>query len=130
MKRIKFKAAAAAILLSCTLVACGEAGGGEGTDVAAEDDCDGKFEDGTRMAELADAGEITVGVKFDQPGMGFKDAASDIPTGLDVENESRRPLAPGRPHEYWPARHLATPGRHGHRSTAGASAAPTRRGRA
>ena len=37
------------------------------------------------MAELAEAGEITVGVKFDQPGLGFKDAASDIPTGFDVE---------------------------------------------
>ena len=85
MKRIRFKAAAAAILLSCSLVACGEAGGGGGTEVEAEDDCDGKFDDGTRMAELADAGEITVGVKYDQPGMGFKDAASDIPTGLDVE---------------------------------------------
>jgi len=86
MKRIRFKAAAAAILLSCSLVACGEAGGGGGIDVEAEDDCDdGKFDDGTRMAELADAGEITVGVKFDQPGMGFKDAASDLPTGLDVE---------------------------------------------
>jgi glutamate transport system substrate-binding protein len=85
MKRIRFKAATAAILLSCTLVACGEAGGGEGIDVEAEDDCDGKFDDGTRMAELSDAGEITVGVKFDQPGMGFKDAASDLPTGLDVE---------------------------------------------
>ena len=45
----------------------------------------GKFEEGSRMAELADAGKITVGVKYDQPGLGFKDAASDIPTGFDVE---------------------------------------------
>jgi glutamate transport system substrate-binding protein len=37
------------------------------------------------MAELAEAGEITVGVKFDQPGLGFKDASSDIPTGFDIE---------------------------------------------
>ena len=37
------------------------------------------------MAELAEAGEITVGVKYDQPGLGFKDAANDIPTGFDVE---------------------------------------------
>ena len=43
------------------------------------------FEDGTKMKELAEAGEITVGVKYDQPGMGFKDASSDIPTGFDVE---------------------------------------------
>ena len=37
------------------------------------------------MKELADAGKITVGVKFDQPGLGFKGAAADIPTGFDVE---------------------------------------------
>lgn len=43
------------------------------------------FDDGTRMKELADAGAIKIGVKYDQPGLGFKDAASDIPTGFDVE---------------------------------------------
>ena len=85
MKSIKFKAAAAAILLSSSLAACGEAGGGGGTEVEADEGCEDKFEADTRMAELAEAGEITVGVKYDQPGMGFKDAASDIPTGLDVE---------------------------------------------
>ncbi len=86
MKHIRFKAVVAAILLSCSLVACGEAGeDDEGPDVAAEEDCDGKFEDGSRMAELADAGEITVGVKYDQPGLGFKDAASDVPSGFDIE---------------------------------------------
>ncbi len=68
------------------LAACGDAGGDdEGTDVEAEEVDEGKFEEGTRMAELADAGEVTVGVKFDQPGLGFKDASSDIPTGFDVE---------------------------------------------
>ena len=37
------------------------------------------------MEEIADAGKIKVGVKYDQPGLGFKDAADDIPTGFDVE---------------------------------------------
>jgi glutamate transport system substrate-binding protein len=37
------------------------------------------------MKELADAGKVKIGVKFDQPGLGFKDAADDIPTGFDVE---------------------------------------------
>ena len=37
------------------------------------------------MKELADKGEVTIGVKYDQPGLGFKDAASDVPTGFDVE---------------------------------------------
>jgi glutamate transport system substrate-binding protein len=68
------------------LAACGDAGGdGESTDVEAEEVEEGKFEEGSRMAELAEAGEIVVGVKYDQPGLGFKDASSDIPTGFDVE---------------------------------------------
>jgi glutamate transport system substrate-binding protein len=86
MMRLKrTKAAVAAIGLAISLAACGEAGGGEGSDVEAADDCEGKFDDGTQMAEWSDSGEITVGVKFDQPGLGFKDAAADIPTGFDVE---------------------------------------------
>ena len=51
----------------------------------AEEVEEGKFEDGTRMAELAEAGEIVVGVRYDQPGLGFKDPAEDIPEGFDVE---------------------------------------------
>ena len=57
----------------------------EGADVEVADDAASSFDDGTRMKELADAGKIKVGVKYDQPGLGFKDAASDIPTGFDVE---------------------------------------------
>ena len=37
------------------------------------------------MKELADAGKITIGVKFDQPGIGFKGAADDAPKGFDLE---------------------------------------------
>ncbi|TYL45378.1 transporter substrate-binding domain-containing protein [Nocardioides sp. BGMRC 2183] len=88
MRRLKFGMAAAALLVAgSTLAACGDAGeeDGGGVDVSAEDDCDGKFDDGTRMAELAEDGSINVGVKYDQPGLGFKDAGSDIPTGFDVE---------------------------------------------
>ena len=88
MRLIRTKAAVAGIGLALSLAACGDAGGGAtggGEDVEAADDCDGKFDDGTRMAELAEAGEITVGVRYDQPGLGFKDAAADIPTGFDVE---------------------------------------------
>ena len=86
MRLIRTKAALAGVGLALSLAACGEAGsGGSGSDVEAEDVEEGKFESGTKMAELAEAGEITIGVKFDQPGMGFKDAASDIPTGFDVE---------------------------------------------
>ncbi|CAN5438066.1 glutamate ABC transporter substrate-binding protein [soil metagenome] len=89
MRTMKLRAAAATVLLTAlsgTLAACGDAGSdSEGVDVQAEEVDAGKFDEGSRMAELADAGKITVGVKYDQPGLGFKDASSDIPTGFDVE---------------------------------------------
>jgi len=79
-------AALAGIGLALSLAACGDAGGdSEGVEVEAEEVEEGKFEAGTKMAELVEAGELTVGVKYDQPGLGFKDASSDIPTGFDVE---------------------------------------------
>ena len=81
--------AAVALLMAGALAACGDAGdddeGGDTPDVEAESDCDGKFDDGTRMAELADAGKINVGVRFDQPGLGFKGGTDDLPAGFDVE---------------------------------------------
>ena len=72
--------------LSLSLAACGDAGEEKGSrDVQAEEVDADKFEAGSRMAELADAGKVVVGVKYDQPGLGFKGAADDIPTGFDVE---------------------------------------------
>jgi glutamate transport system substrate-binding protein len=44
-----------------------------------------EFDDGTRMKEMAEAGSITIGVKFDQPGIGFKGATDDMPVGFDPE---------------------------------------------
>lgn len=86
MRRTRFGIAAAGVLLAGMLTACGDAGSDdEGRDVEAEEVEDGKFEEGTRMAELADAGKIVVGVKYDQPGLGFKGANDDVPTGFDVE---------------------------------------------
>ena len=86
MRFTRFKAATAAVLLVGTLGACGDAGSDdEGPEVEAEQVEDGKFDEGTRMAELAEAGTINVGVKFDQPGLGFKGATDDIPSGFDVE---------------------------------------------
>ena len=89
MRIMRTRAAAlvAGVGLALSLAACGEAGSGgdEATDVEAEEVEEGKFDEGTRMAELAEAGKITVGVRYDQPGLGYKDASSDIPTGFDVE---------------------------------------------
>jgi len=85
-KRTKVVLAAAG--LSLALAACGEAGnggGGEGVDVEVTENAADNFEDGTRMKELAESGEITIGVKYDQPGIGFKGAADDMPKGFDPE---------------------------------------------
>ena len=71
------------------LAACGDAGsddgGGGGADVEVAENAAEEFEDGTRMKELAESGEITIGVKYDQPGIGFKGATDDVPTGFDPE---------------------------------------------
>jgi glutamate transport system substrate-binding protein len=86
MRFIRTKAAVAGIGLALSLAACGDAGSDtEGADVEVQEDAASEFEDGTRMKELADSGTVKIGVKYDQPGLGFKDAASDIPTGFDVE---------------------------------------------
>ena len=89
MRTMKLRTAAATgllVALSGALAACGDAGSdSDGVDVQAEEVEEGKFEEGSRMAELAEAGKITVGVKYDQPGLGFKSATSDIPSGFDVE---------------------------------------------
>ncbi len=82
----RIKVVAVALLMAGGLAACGDAGSDDGgSDVKAEDVEQGKFDDGTYMAELADAGKIKVGVKYDQPGLGFKGANDDLPSGFDVE---------------------------------------------
>jgi glutamate transport system substrate-binding protein len=86
MRFIRTKAMVAGLGLALSLAACGDAGtDSESVDVEAEEVEEGKFEAGTRMAELVEAGTINVGVKYDQPGIGFKETGSDIPTGFDVD---------------------------------------------
>jgi glutamate transport system substrate-binding protein len=43
------------------------------------------FEAGTTMAKLSDAGTMTVGTKFDQPGFGLLNPNTQAPEGFDVE---------------------------------------------
>ena len=85
IRRLKWAAVAAAAVV--VLTACGDAGDDDdkGGDVDVAKDAASKFEDGTRMKELAEAGKVKIGVKYDQPGVGFKSAASDTPTGFDPE---------------------------------------------
>lgn len=84
MRFIKTKAVLAVAGLALTMAACGDAGGDEsGRDVEVETDV--SFPEGSYMKTLADQGTINVGVKYDQPGLGFKDATADLPAGFDIE---------------------------------------------
>ena len=87
MRLTRTKAAVAGIGLALSLAACGDAGddGSEGVDVDVQEDAASEFDDGTRMKELADAGSVIIGVKYDQPGIGFKGATDDMPAGIDPE---------------------------------------------
>ncbi|MBA2697408.1 MAG: glutamate ABC transporter substrate-binding protein [Nocardioidaceae bacterium] len=82
MRYAKTKALLAGALL-VSLAACG--GGGGGSTVKVDVNKDAKFPSGSTMAKLQDAGKIKIGVKIDQPGIGFKDAGSDVPEGFDIE---------------------------------------------
>lgn len=78
------KVAVAALGLAATLAACGDAGDdNEGKKLEGKDvDC-GEFTG--QVAEICEAEEITIGVKYDQPGLGFRGATADVPTGFDIE---------------------------------------------
>jgi glutamate transport system substrate-binding protein len=81
--RIRRIAATAAIALAAvSLTACGsddDAGSGD-----VKVNADAKFDAGTTMAKIHDAGTMKIGTKFDQPGFGLK-GPSGKPEGFDVE---------------------------------------------
>ena len=58
----------------------GSGGAGTTTETAVK-----SFPAGTTMAKLQDAGEITIGVKFDVPPFGFKNPQSGAVEGFDVD---------------------------------------------
>ena len=71
------------------LTACGGSEAGNQAEDAAENTAevaeDVQFDAGTTMAELNEAGSITVGTKFDQPGFGLFNPNTEAPEGFDVE---------------------------------------------
>jgi glutamate transport system substrate-binding protein len=71
------------------LAACGGSEAGNQAEEAAENTAevaeDVQFDAGTTMAELNEAGAITVGTKFDQPGFGLFNPNTEAPEGFDVE---------------------------------------------
>ena len=80
MRYIKTKVVLASLALAVT-AACGSDDEGGGSDVA---DRPRQFKSGTTMAKLSDAGKMTIGTKFDQPGFGLL-GLEDKPEGFDVE---------------------------------------------
>ncbi len=84
MRLRRTKVALAACGLALSLAACGDAGDDDGGDVLEGEEVDCADFDG-KAADLCEAGKIRIGVKYDQPGLGFKSATDDLPTGFDVE---------------------------------------------
>jgi len=75
--------AAVVVLAGCASEAGNQAD--ESAENTAEVQEDVEFEAGTTMAELAEAGTITIGTKYDQPGFGLLNPSTDTPEGFDVE---------------------------------------------
>lgn len=85
MRLTRYAAVAAA--LGVVLAGCSSEAGTQNEDAAdatVEVEQDVDFEAGTTMAELADAGTITIGTKYDQPGFGLLNP-NGVPEGFDVE---------------------------------------------
>ncbi len=79
---------AAFAALGLTLAACSSEAGNQAAEESASaptvaEDVD--FPEGSTMAELSEAGEITIGTKYDQPGFGLLNPQSGNPEGFDVE---------------------------------------------
>ena len=78
MKNLKWAALGAAAAIALTACSSDDATEASDTPVVAE------FPEGSTMAAIADAGQITIGTKFDQPLFGLL-APSGDPEGFDVE---------------------------------------------
>ncbi|MDQ4007444.1 MAG: glutamate ABC transporter substrate-binding protein [Actinomycetota bacterium] len=84
---MRFKQTKALFGAAAMALALGACGGG-GTSVGEMDvevAENPEFPSGSQMAKFNQAGEITIGVKYDQPGVGFLEPGSDTPSGFDIE---------------------------------------------
>ena len=82
MKRMRFALVAAGAATALALAGC--AGGGGGGEAEETPEAAPTFEAGTTMADLSEAGSITIGTKFDQPLFGLVGPSGE-PEGFDVE---------------------------------------------
>ena len=86
MRRSRIALVAAAAATALLFSGCAGDAGTPGTDDGAEPSVEEapEFDEGTTMAELAEAGTITIGTKFDQPLFGLV-GPDGVPVGFDVE---------------------------------------------
>ncbi|WP_150306658.1 glutamate ABC transporter substrate-binding protein [Planctomonas psychrotolerans] len=96
MKKRFLTVGAAALAVTFGLTGCGAPGSATNPDAAEEEvpaegegpyslvvEENPEFEEGTTMAELSEAGSMTIGTKFDQPLFGLR-APDGVPEGFDV----------------------------------------------
>ena len=80
---------AAALAVAGVVLAGCSSNAGEQNQQAAKSsaavDTNVSFEAGTTMAKLNQAGTITIGTKYDQPGFGLLNPTTKVPEGFDVE---------------------------------------------
>lgn len=81
MRLRRLRALAASGVLALALAACG--GGDEGAVAPVVERPN--FPAGSTMEKLSSAQKLKAGVKFDQPGVGYKKPGSDTPEGFDIE---------------------------------------------
>jgi glutamate transport system substrate-binding protein len=84
MRLVRTKAIVGAAAMALGLAACGGGGSSVGeveVEVAENPD----VPQGSMMADLAEQGSVVIGTKFDQPGLGFLEPGSDVPSGFDIE---------------------------------------------
>ena len=72
-----------ALIVALGLAACGE--DEEEAPAPVEEQAARQFEPGTMMERIAERGTIRIGVKKDQPGIGFQEPGADAPGGFDIE---------------------------------------------
>jgi glutamate transport system substrate-binding protein len=82
------RATCLSVLTVTTVLALGVAACGGDEDSASNptpEPAKQEFAAGTKMAALAEQGSIKIGVKKDQPGIGFEEPGAGEPTGFDIE---------------------------------------------
>jgi glutamate transport system substrate-binding protein len=87
--RMKLRTLAVGLMVGAlALTACGQEGspGGGGAPVVTQDAAAGVQLDGSKTFDAMKArGRVVIGVKEDQPGLGFKDATTNEYSGFDIE---------------------------------------------